>query len=285
MLNPVEELIRRDLKKRARLLFIGDSMTDVYVHGRLEETCQDNCPKFVGQSTVTVSGGSANAARSLSHWHVVSACPTHGLSGPVKTRFVVRPDNYRDVIVWRHDDDTVKFDQELARKECLRVLECYPFDGVLISDYDKGLLTPDFLAKVIWYCKQNNIPCVADAKREPDLYAGAIIKANRDWASKMWFRFAHWREWAVITYAFDPPLLFNDGYQGNFMKPMPYVPLVNHVGAGDCFAAHLILALAHRFSLKESAAIAHSAGRVYVQKPHNEPPRPEDIASDLARVV
>lgn len=58
------------------------------------------------------------------------------------------------------------------------------------------------------------------------------------------------------------------------------VNCVSHVGAGDCFAAHLVLALAHGFSLEDAAAIAHSAGRVYVQHEHNRPPMPEEIAED-----
>jgi sugar/nucleoside kinase (ribokinase family) len=60
---------------------------------------------------------------------------------------------------------------------------------------------------------------------------------------------------------------------------------VNHVGAGDCFAAHLTLALAYGFSLKEAAGLAHSAGRVYVQSFHNHPPFPTDIAADMSTVT
>ena len=62
------------------------------------------------------------------------------------------------------------------------------------------------------------------------------------------------------------------------------VRVVSHVGAGDCFGAHIVLALAHGFSLREAAALAHSAGRVYVQFPHNRAPRPEEIAADLVLV-
>jgi D-beta-D-heptose 7-phosphate kinase/D-beta-D-heptose 1-phosphate adenosyltransferase len=57
--------------------------------------------------------------------------------------------------------------------------------------------------------------------------------------------------------------------------------LKSHVGAGDCFAAHLVLALAHGLSLEEAAMIAHSAGRIYVQHPHGRPPWPHEIKKDL----
>jgi len=56
----------------------------------------------------------------------------------------------------------------------------------------------------------------------------------------------------------------------------------SHVGAGDCFAAHLTLALAHGIPLEQAAAIAHSAGRVYVQHLHGRPPYPIEIRKDLS---
>lgn len=63
------------------------------------------------------------------------------------------------------------------------------------------------------------------------------------------------------------------------------VKIVSHVGAGDCFAAHLALALAYGFSLKEAAVLAHSAGRVYVQSLHNIPPHPAEILADMSTVL
>ena len=58
------------------------------------------------------------------------------------------------------------------------------------------------------------------------------------------------------------------------------VPVKSVVGAGDCFAAHLALAKSHGFSLHESAEIAYSAGRTYVQHLHNRPIMPHEVARD-----
>ena len=63
------------------------------------------------------------------------------------------------------------------------------------------------------------------------------------------------------------------------------VEVKNHVGAGDCFAAHLILGLAYGLSLEDAATVAHSAGRVYVQFPHNRPPLPSEIVADFATAL
>ena len=85
----------------------------------------------------------------------------------------------------------------------------------------------------------------------------------------------------VRTFGADTP----DIYDGRFspeIPPLAPVECVNHVGAGDCFAAHLALAMAHSLSLVDAVAIAHSAGRVYVQHPHNRPPTPDEIKKDLS---
>ncbi len=150
------------------------------------------------------------------------------------------------------------------------------FDAVLLSDYDKGFLTPEFTREVIKRCNRRSIPCVADVKRGPELYQGAILKSNLDWtnkygASNVTTRGAMW-PWVHGK---------TDRYHGGRHD----VKCVNHVGAGDCFAAHLTLALACGFSLEDAAAVAHSAGRVYVQHPHNRPPHPKEIAADMGNAV
>ena len=63
------------------------------------------------------------------------------------------------------------------------------------------------------------------------------------------------------------------------------VKCVNHVGAGDCFSAHLVLALAYGFTLEDAAVIAHSAGRVYVQHQHSRPPLPQEVREDMASAL
>ncbi len=266
-MNLVDKLIEMDRKSPKRIMVIGDGMTDVYVDGKLEP-CQDNCLKFVQESFTRVDGGAANAVRSLKNWRVyrIFIYPTY--DGPVKTRFMVGNE-----CKFRYDNDKCEFDLNAVRQENLLALNTWLPDGVLLSDYDKGLLTPEFIRVIIDDCKYRNIPCVADAKRNTDLYTGAIVKGNREWKSKGGVG-------NVITKSGQPPIV--DGYCLDIrLKP---VECINHVGAGDCFASHLTLALAYGFSLKDSAAIAHSAGRVYVQYRHNRPPTPEEISADMGGI-
>lgn len=272
----IDDLIRMDRESPRRILVIGDAMTDVYVHGRIEE-CQEGCPKFVRESHTTVPGGAANAARSLQHWSAKVECPCERVASPVKTRLMV--DNR---CVFRFDDDTCTLAFGRLREHLLVMLTSYRPHAVLLSDYDKGLLTPDFLRQVIDICTTRKIPCVADAKREPNLYRGAIIKGNALYFSKYAERARTTTSQAISTNGQYTPVVWDSGKVSAPFFSSNATPCINHVGAGDCFAAHLTLALAYGFSLDDAVAIAHSAGRVYVTRPHNEPPRPEEIAGDVA---
>lgn len=279
--NLVEKLIEEDRKHPKRIFVVGDAMLDQYIQGRVEE-CQEGCPKFIEEEHVTVPGGAANAARSLQNWHceVRQLYPLH--MEPVKTRFMVG-----DKCVFRYDNDSTNLNLAHAHEEIQSTLNDWSPHAVLISDYDKGLLTPEFMRDLIQTCKVRGIICVADVKREPKLYEGSIIKGNSAYFSKEGYpeKARRMDTQAITTTGRYPPIIWDKGEVSSLVVRDQYstrVKCINHVGAGDCFAAHLTLALASGFSLKEAAAIAHSAGRVYVQHRYNKPPELDDIRADMS---
>lgn len=285
--NPVARLIRMDAAMPRLILVVGDAMTDVYVSGRMEDNCQEGCPKFVEEGRVTVPGGSTNATRSLENWNTKAVhYSVHG-SGPRKTRFMVG-----SICAFRYDDDVVGYDQSVVRKATLDILlrdrNCP--SAVLLSDYDKGTLTPEFIVAVVDQCRALRIPCVVDCKRAPETYTGCILKCNSDYQHRynnelselIFNNFSCESQRLVVTGGEMNPIIWDGAGPLGLGYSLPPVPCANHVGSGDCFAAHLALALAHGFTLRDAAAVAHSAGRVYVQRAHNQPPRPEDVAADAA---
>ncbi len=274
-MNLVERLLTEIGKRRKRVVVIGDVMVDRWIHGNVA-TCQDDCPKFVIGSIVEVPGGAANAERCISNWGINTSL--YGFSSndcPVKTRYVEG-----DKIVFRADDEGspergTKYDW--ARKLAQEMMQSAA--AVLLSDYDKGFLTRKFIAEIAERCSQRNIPCVADCKREPSLYAGCVIKGNCEWKDR---HIGNIPEPFVVTNGMCAPDVWSEDTEPYTCDDLRPVPCVNHVGAGDCFAAHLTLALAYGFFLKDAAALAHSAGRVYIQYPHNRPPTPSEITADLS---
>ena len=261
-------------KSRKRIVVIGDAMVDRWVHGHVAQ-CQDGCPKFVQESVVETSGGAANAEQCLSHWEVNTSLYAQSVR-PTKCRYI---DDGK--MVFRSDDDAIllvagtcsacKWAREIGLEMAERA------GAVLLSDYDKGMLTSNYVASVAGLCRDRGIPCVADCKRAPRVYAGCILKGNLEWARKymdgVFDRVAN----IVITRGDGNPLV-----EGETVGNTLWVNCVNHVGAGDCFAAHLALALAYGFSLRDAAVVAHSAGRVYVQHPHNRAPYPSEVAADMS---
>lgn len=262
-----------DPKSRVRnVVVVGDGMTDVYVRGTAEKTCQEDCPKFMKEGTTVVPGGAANAARSLKYWTQASVHYFGATNGPVKTRFLLG-----ERCVFRYDDEKSYVDTQSARMDALQFLNStkQTIDAVLLSDYNKGMLTPEFIQRVASVCLDLYVPCVVDAKREPDVYRGCIIKGNATWSHK--YKPNMLTPSMVITNGWDRPTVEGRPIPVNLSR----VPCVNHVGAGDCFAAHLVLGLACRLSLEDAVALGYSAGRVYVQHPNNRPPRPEEVAADM----
>lgn len=270
-MNIVDSLIIEVSNRRKFIVVVGDVIIDRWVHGRVAE-CQDGCPKFIRGSVHESAGGAANAYNCLTHWHGVHARLCGGVNQPTKHRFVEN-----GTIVWRYDDEV---HNTLGHKAALDTAmeNVNRADAVLLSDYDKGLLTPSFIKEVATVCNERRVPCVADVKSQPDVYMGCIVKCNTDWARR------HYNGnlvRGVLTREYLRPRV-----NGNVVGPdLPHVRCVNHVGAGDCFSAHLTLALAYGFSTEQAAAIAHSAGRVYVQRAHNFPPHPQEISDDFEGFV
>lgn len=265
-----ERLIDCTSNQRKFIVVAGDVMIDRWVHGHLDDS-QDGCHKFVQRSACETVGGAGNAVRSLENWNVHTELYGHWNRG-TKTRFVDELGS-TSFIAFRHDCDVIAGPEyNNDRGYCLNCVE--QADGVLLCDYDKGFLTPQLILKIAERCRRRGIPCVADVKRDPSLYSGCITKANEEWYLKYGIA-------SVVTRGQCLPSV-RGTVVGNHLSA---VKCVNHVGAGDCFSAHLVLALAHQFSLEDAAVVAHSAGRVYVQHPHNRPPFPQEVAADMCNVV
>lgn len=286
-MNLAKKLMDEVAKSRKTVIVIGDRMVDQWVNGQLLPS-QDGCDKFVQDSIVEVAGGAANARRTLSHWDVSVTMHSYSYDVPIKRRYVVD-----GKIVFRVDRErkvTNQLTPEIVLAQRGAIASVHRADAILLSDYDKGFLTPQFIREVSQLCRSRDIPCVADCKRAPEVYEGCILKCNGPYFTKY-----H----SIISDNFDK-YIATDGechpcvsgtihYNSdtNILTlpddpKLPSVKCVNHVGAGDCFAAHMTLALAYGFSLRDAAALAHSAGRVYVQFPFNRPPFPCEVADDLA---
>jgi D-beta-D-heptose 7-phosphate kinase / D-beta-D-heptose 1-phosphate adenosyltransferase len=292
-LNSVAKLIALDREKPKKIAVIGDSMIDVFVHGTIG-SCQDDCQKLTEHLRTYLPGGAANAARQLSHWnskahYIGLGCWPSSLGVnclfdldagclPQKERHTVG-----NKIVFRHDREFPQYalpDQRMEeiRKMILDSIERIGYDGILVCDYDKGMLTYKMMQDLALFCQTKGIPLLVDAKQRPGFYGSVLLQVNDAWEEK----FGKRADKRIITRGCASPVLrIKEGKDDVYLGENPVsVHCVNHVGAGDCFAAHTILGLAHGLNVWEAAEVAHSAGRVYVQHLHNRPPWPHEIQRD-----
>ncbi len=290
----IDTLLARNATNSPRIAVIGDSMIDCWHHGELQ-ACQDGCPKFVENHLVHTPGGAANAARQLHHWnadvYLISPvdhffCSHFHLNTKLchECRSLPRKRRYLQDgrIIWRHDAEPgYGFSPNglaWSREMVVKAVATMKFDAVLVSDYDKGFLDNLTINNIIRACRQQKIPVVSDPKRASHAFGGSIIKCNADYFNRNpYLGLAN----AVITSGARSPILMGNGKLQERDRDLPPVPCVNHCGAGDSFAAHLTLSLAHGLPLDEAARIAHSAGRVFVQHSHGRPPYPHEVRKDL----
>lgn len=258
-----------DVSKKLTLAVVGDVMTDEYLEGKFTRFAQEGGqPVFETGTVVRVPGGAANTAAQLMHWN--AHAELYGCVVGAKRRLSAGG-NY-----FLREDQHVAVDGA-DRSKMMDALtnELRHFNGVLISDYDHGTLREEDVHRIIAACREKGIPVFADPKHKaPEVYDSCtVVKCNRAYHDQ--------HGWActqtvVTNGSFSPEV------KGEPSLPqLPPVHVASVVGAGDCFHAALACAVVRGMPLLKAAELAHSAGRVYVQRPHDLPVHPLEVVKDL----
>lgn len=163
-------------------------------------------------------------------------------------------------------------------------------DVVICSDYNKGVFDEWTARKVVSLCNERNIPVIVDPKKDHEKWQGCtIFKPNTDEAKKFvpdetkWDiiagRLADDLECKAVVVTRGGKGVSGRDEEGDFLyRPKKEVVARSVIGAGDCFIAVFALAVAHGMPVHQAAEAAFEAGAVYVQKVHNEPVRPHELA-------
>jgi D-beta-D-heptose 7-phosphate kinase/D-beta-D-heptose 1-phosphate adenosyltransferase len=150
---------------------------------------------------------------------------------------------------------------------------------VILSDYNKGFFSSE---KNFIDLYKDTITIVDPKSKNIKKWQNCtIFKPNKkeafelsgldDWKSQCEYFIEELNcEAVVIT---DSGNGIVGSYNGEFFEYRPpfNIKAESVIGAGDCFAAFLALALAHGFNPIDSAKIAYHAGLVYVQQKENKP--------------
>lgn len=295
--------------KETTVICYGDSMTDQWETIRRKET-GEHIESFAVSDRTATPGGAANVLRQLTrhpnvNLHLVSLLDgrlNECLSGqhvrrdqlqPINRYFSIREPNARCSVktrLWdgermltRLDEDYENYGLAPSLMDEIRSALYQRFahavntrpDLVIISDYGKGLLNNDIVQKAVRLCSERGVRVIVDPKTvQASAVYHAVVKCNSAWADRHRDEMQFIKDY-VITHGAEPPKGFLSGERFEFpaytVEQRKYQQPVFTVGAGDCFAAYLGMALAGGKYGVEAVKVAQAAATRYVRMGFTEP--------------
>lgn len=305
-----QHLTRRWAPTAEPILIVGDAMLDVYVFGTVERISPEApVPVMRQQETREAAGGAANAAVNIASLggsaHLVS-CVGADADGErlaavlteagitfdlvrsaarpttVKTRFaagqhqILRLDRESNAV------STAECERDVLAAIERRIANC-PL--LVLSDYDKGVLTDRVLEQTIAWARARGVPVIVDPKRRDfSAYRGATyIKPNMTELERATGLSVPSRDdraveraARLVAAATDANVLVTRSEAGMSLVPPagPAVHMPTHAhqvfdvtGAGDTVIAAFALGLASGHSTSEAMAFANLAAGIAVSKP------------------
>ena len=284
-----------------RILVIGDVMLDSYIDGTAERISPESpVPVIRYKSERDVPGGAANTAQNLA---VLGAKVL--LTGVVgddhnsqrlknvlhknidASGFVIeqRPTTLKQRVV-SGGHQFIRIDQEIqdpisenTENSILSFIKSNinQCDGVIVSDYAKGVLTPNLSKQIVTISEQHNKPLVVDTKpKNVEHFTGAfLIKPNLKEAKEMTGKDDPVEAGQEMVRRLNANIIMTMGGNGCtvFEKdgkishvPAKKIHVYDVSGAGDTFAVATILSLASGADLTTAAKIANHASSIVVQK-------------------
>ncbi len=235
-----------------KVLVIGDSCEDVFRYGTCDRLCPEAPVPVMNPTKTTGNGGMAiNVFENLKALGIEVDIITNDIR-PVKTRYV---DEISNQVLLRVDEaEKIKqIDVHLIDKSRL-----VDYDAVVISDYDKGFLTPVDILHIT-----NTHPLVfMDSKKKFGLWAfGAkFIKINqKEFNQNLQF----FVENDKIRRTRASNLIVTEGKNGAYLNLGEKFPIeVEHEvrdlsGAGDTFLAALVASYIKNDDICESIRFAN----------------------------
>lgn len=300
---------RIDRFERVRLLVIGDLMLDHYIWGKVERISPEAPVPVVAVESETVHlGGAANVAQNIqalggavelagvvgkdeAGQRLLQELRRRGLATAGVGVDPARPTTTKTRLM-AHSQQVARIDREQRRaldgnlaRELLAFITSRldSVTGVVVSDYAKGMITPELLGGVIRLCRRRGVRVVVDPKPgQFPCYRGAqVVTPNSAEAFQAAGMFVPPNAGAATDQLVAAglklkrqlgcdALLITRGEHGMSLIEGPdrvtHIPTVARqvydvTGAGDTVVATLALALGAGAPLREAASLAnHAAG-------------------------
>lgn len=302
-----EKIIERF--EKGRILVIGDIMIDRFIWGKVSRISPEApVPVVLVEKETFLLGGAANVVNNIrALGGKVSACGVVGndengrkiledlVSRGIQTEGIFVEEGRQTTVKTRiiaHQQQVVRIDRETtqapnastSRKLSLFLKDSLEeYDGVVLSDYGKGVLTRELIRQVIrkvrgagkfvlvdpklknfFYYKRATV--VTPNTSEASAAAGiaivdfpSLVKAGRGLLRRLQCDFL------VITRGEEGMAIF-EPHKEPFVVPTVAREVYDVTGAGDTVIATMALALAGGAGAKEAATLANHAAGIVVGK-------------------
>lgn len=257
------------MEKVPLVFLVGDSCTDIFTHVRMTNRANPEDPShniYAIEKTEIKEGMASNVYACLIGLGLDVIAATNKPQEISKTRII---DATTGCTITRLDSTEPVQPADIDFEEIDKILsdEGMKFDALVISDYDKGYVTSDFIKELATRFK--DVPMFLDTKKKNlQDFSEYIIKINLDEARKAESLPKH----TIITRA------EHGAMQGGVEYPGVRIPVrtkVDPCGAGDAFLAGLVYGVLVNKSVGIAEGIANSA--VSVQHPGTYAPNKEEF--------
>jgi bifunctional ADP-heptose synthase (sugar kinase/adenylyltransferase) len=240
-----------------KFLLIGESCTDIYHYGKCNRLCPD-APVPVFKSTKIIkNGGMAKNVelniKKISPNINVDILTNNTWKNIKKTRYVEEKSNHMFIRLDENDDCYGKISEETILN-----INYNLYDAVVISDYNKGLLSN----KILEFISNNHLCTFIDTKRKISEWSKnfTFIKVNN-------IEYENSIDYLKIN---DHNLIVTKGPHGCVYKGITYpvdkVEVKDTSGAGDTFLAALSVKFVETKNIDEAIDFANKCATIVVQK-------------------
>ncbi|MCB4742664.1 MAG: D-glycero-beta-D-manno-heptose-7-phosphate kinase [Sulfurovum sp.] len=294
-------------QKKPHIAVVGDLMVDHYIWGKCERISPEAPVQVLEvEKENSVLGGAGNVISNLIAMEsrvdvftvlgednnaktIISMLQKSGIVESIFTHEIERITTKKSRII-ASNQQIIRFDDESKQKITpaseIEILKYFTqkierYDAILLSDYDKGVLTPTLTQKIITLAKKAKIPVLVDPKgKDYSKYYGAmLITPNKKEASEATGLFldsnallkeAGFKLKNELNLTYGMITLSEEGI-AIFDKDMEIIPTVAReiydvTGAGDTVLASLGVAIASGLNIRSSCEFANKAAAVVVAK-------------------
>jgi len=249
--------------KSLRVLLIGDSCEDIYHFGRTDRISPEApVPIFQMVNSFSHAGMASNVKENLSNFYITVDFLTNS-EKIYKERYIDDTSKQHLLRVDKGENEKVK---PLSIKR-LDKLNLDDYDGILLSDYDKGFITSDLASHIT---KTFNKPIFVDSKKQ-DLssFSDCIIKLNEKESKN------------IDRLPSNCELIITLGSRGakwnNKLFPCSAVDIFDPCGAGDTFFAALAVKYLVEENIEKAIKFANKCATITVQKLGTYAPKFEEV--------